>query len=148
MTLIPLEKSKINDQYNSLYNQTGNGANIPIYRGGSVQRGYGLGSIFSGLVKSAIPLLKSGAKSLGKTALKTGLNVARDAIEGKNIKQAFTDNLQQAGSETLDNLIDTVSKSSHRKKRTNKRRMTSNDSAIPKKKRRKNTPTKTKDIFS
>jgi hypothetical protein len=41
--------------------------------GGRYQRGHGLGSIFGGLFKAAMPLLKKGAKTLEREALKTGL---------------------------------------------------------------------------
>jgi hypothetical protein len=51
------------------------------------QRGHGLGSIFGGLFKAAMPLLKKGAETLEREALKTGLNIAGDVIQGRNIKQ-------------------------------------------------------------
>ena len=47
---------------------------------GDAQRGYGLGSIFGGLFKAAMPLLKKGAKTLEREASKTGLNIARDVV--------------------------------------------------------------------
>jgi hypothetical protein len=49
-----------------------------VYVGTRFQRGHGLGSIFGGLFKAAVPLLKKGAKTLGREALKTGLNIAKD----------------------------------------------------------------------
>jgi hypothetical protein len=48
---------------------------------------HGLGSIFGGLFKAALPLLKKGAKTLGREALKTGLSTAGDVVQGRNIKQ-------------------------------------------------------------
>jgi hypothetical protein len=33
-----------------------------------------------------MPLLKKGAKTLGREALKTGLNIAGDVVQGRNIK--------------------------------------------------------------
>jgi hypothetical protein len=44
------------------------------------QRGHGLGSIFGGLFKAAMPLLKKGAKTIEREALKTGLNIARESF--------------------------------------------------------------------
>jgi hypothetical protein len=35
-----------------------------------------------------MPLLKKGAKTLGREALKTGLNIGGDVVQGRNIKQA------------------------------------------------------------
>ena len=54
------------------------------------QRGHGLGSIFGGLFKAAMPLMKKGAKTLERQAFKTGLNIARDVVQGRNIKQLQT----------------------------------------------------------
>jgi hypothetical protein len=49
---------------------------------------HGLGSIFGGLFKAAMSLLNKGAKTLEREALKTGLNIAGDVVQGRNIKQA------------------------------------------------------------
>ena len=61
------------------------------------QRGHGLGSIFGGLFKAAVPLLKKGAKTLGRKALKTGLNIDEDVVAGKNLKQAAKSRLKSTG---------------------------------------------------
>jgi hypothetical protein len=54
--------------YHEYYlNQAGRG--YPVYVGTRYQRGHGLGSIFGSLFKSAVPLLKRGAKTLGREAL-------------------------------------------------------------------------------
>ena len=64
-------------QYINYYTeQAGHG--LPGFQGSRFQRGYGLGSLFKGLIRMASPLLKKGAIALGKTALKTGLS----ALEG------------------------------------------------------------------
>jgi hypothetical protein len=52
------------------------GKGYPVFAGKRYQRGHGLGSIFGGLCKAAIPFLKKGAKILGHEVLKTGLNIA------------------------------------------------------------------------
>ena len=51
-----------------------------------MQRDHGLGSLFGGLIRSAMPLIKRGALALGKGALKTGLGVAGDVLSGQSIK--------------------------------------------------------------
>ena len=48
------------------------GGNLPAFRGAQSQRGYGLGSIFRGLFRWAVPHLRQGAKVLGKKAIQTG----------------------------------------------------------------------------
>ena len=49
---------------------------------------YGLGNNFASLGKAILPLVKSGAKAIGKQALKSGVAFASDVLAGKNVKQA------------------------------------------------------------
>ena len=48
--------------------------------------GYGLSSIFRGLFRTAIPILKS---RLGRSVDKAGVEIAGDAIRGRNMKEAL-----------------------------------------------------------
>ena len=59
----------------------------PVFAGRRYKKGHGLRNIFGGLFKAAMPLLKKGAKTLGREALKTGLNIAGDVVQGRNIKR-------------------------------------------------------------
>ena len=79
--------------------QVGNGG--PYFSGAPFQRGYGLGSIFGSIAKSIMPLIKSGAKAIGKQALKGGLGFASDVLAGKDAKQAAVDRARSAGSTLL-----------------------------------------------
>lgn len=63
-------------------NQMGSG--LPVFAGSRGQRGHGLGSMLSGLFRSAMPIVKQGLSTIGKSALKTGLSIAGDVLEGKN----------------------------------------------------------------
>ena len=56
------------------------GGNLPAFHGARFQGGYGLGSIFKGLFRWAMPHLQQGAKVLGKKALQTGVDVAQDVF--------------------------------------------------------------------
>jgi len=76
-----------------------------VYVGTRFQRGHGLESIFGGLFKAAVPLLKKGAKTLGREALKTGLNIAEDVVAGKNLKQAAKSRLKSTGQSLLQKAI-------------------------------------------
>jgi len=69
------------------YVQRGRG-DFPVFRGSRMQRGYGLGSVLSGMFRTAIPFLKSGVKALGKEALRTGVNIGQDVLSGQNFKTA------------------------------------------------------------
>ena len=65
------------------------GGNLQAFHGARFQQGYGLGSIFKGLFRWAMPHLQQGAKVLGKKALQTGAQVAQDVLEGNNVNTAL-----------------------------------------------------------
>ena len=71
------------------------------FSGAAFQRGYGLGNIFASLGKALLPLVKSGAKAIGKQALKSGVAFASDVLAGKSVKQAALERTKQAGSTLL-----------------------------------------------
>ena len=85
-----------NKYYEHYYTQQV-GKGLPVFTGPRSQRGYGLGGILGGLFRSAMPLFKQGAKTLGREVLNTGVGLAQDALEGKNIKTAAKTRLRQAG---------------------------------------------------
>ena len=84
------------------------GKGYPVFAGRRYQRGHGLGSIFGGLFKAAMPLLKKGAKTLEREALKTGLNIAGDVVQGRHIIQAAKSRLKSTGENLLQKAMDTV----------------------------------------
>lgn len=65
------------------------GHGLPAYRGVAMQRGYGLGGLFRGLVRAVTPHIKQGLKQVGQKALKTGLEVISDVSQGGNLKQSL-----------------------------------------------------------
>jgi hypothetical protein len=74
------------DEYTRYYmNQSGGGDDIgSVYRASfRTQRGRGIGSFFKGLFRFVKPLLFSGAKAVGKEALKTGSHILTDIIDKK-----------------------------------------------------------------
>ena len=75
--------------------QVGNG--LPVFRGTSFQKGYGIGSVFGSIGQAVLPLLKSGAKAVGKEALKSGTQFLGDILEGNNVKQAAATRAKTAG---------------------------------------------------
>ena len=80
--------------------QVGGGA-MPYFSGSRYQRGYGLGNIFGSIAKSVLPLLKSGAKTVGKQLLHLEIGFASDLLEGKNAKDAALSRAKRAGSKLL-----------------------------------------------
>jgi hypothetical protein len=65
------------------------GSGMPYYAGRSNQRGHGLGSIFGGLFRAALPLIRRSAIAVGKQALRTGGEIMTDISRGENVKQSF-----------------------------------------------------------
>ena len=75
--------------YESYYlDQSGNG--MPVFVGGRGQAGHGLGSMLSSLFRSAFPMIKRGLATFGKHALKTGLEIADDMVQGESFKDSAT----------------------------------------------------------
>jgi hypothetical protein len=151
MALQPLNIEKCDSEYKQFYDQSG-GSMIPVFQGTKYQKGHGLGSMFSGLLKAAVPMLKRGAASLGR-ALQTGANVARDALAGKNIKSALRDNAKMAGkqllSESINKISDTIDRSvTPNQTRIKKKRKTSSVSRQAAAKRKRARLASPRDIFS
>jgi len=103
-----------------------------VHTGLRFQRGRGIGSLFSGLMRGLKPLAQMGlaagkrffssdlAKNIGSSALQMGkealTNLAVDALEGKNIKESADEQLQQAKSKIAQSLKGGACK---RKKKSN-----------------------------
>ena len=68
--------------YNDYYARQTGGA-LPYFVGARYQRGHVLGSLFEGLLRSAMPLIKRGVVALGKGTLKTGVRIADDVLSGR-----------------------------------------------------------------
>ena len=82
--------------YKDYYARQADGA-LSYFAGAPYQRGHGLGSLFEGLLRSAMPLIKRGAVALGKGALKTGVRIADDVLSGQSIKRAAKRRVTDSG---------------------------------------------------
>src|SRR2546425_8746705 len=69
------------------------GSGLPVFQGSRGQRGHGLGSMLSGLFRSAVPMIKRGLATFGKHALKTGLEIAGDVADGKSFRDSARDRI-------------------------------------------------------
>ena len=88
--------------------QQGNG--MPVFMGAPWMRGYGqvgfgLGGLFKSIARAVMPMVKVGAKALGKTALNTGVNVLNDVASGKDLKQAIKTRGKEALTDAKDKAI-------------------------------------------
>lgn len=84
------------------------GGHMMVFHGGSFQRGYGLGSFFKSLARKALPLLQEGAKTAGKAALKTGVNIAKDVLTGNNLKDSAKSRLRQSAQTMKQHTMDQI----------------------------------------
>ena len=107
--------------YKNYYlNQAGHG--IPVYKGSGLQRGHGLGSILGGLLRSAAPLMKSAAKTIGREALNFGVGLAKDALSGEDVKTSAEKRGRLLGTNLLDSVVQPQQRSKKRKTVGNKMR--------------------------
>ena len=98
------------DHYVRYYLDQQQGNGMPVFMGTPWMRGYGqvgfgLGGLFKSLARAVMPMVKSGAKALGKSALTTGANVLKDVASGKDLKQAIKTRGKEAVSEVKDKAI-------------------------------------------
>lgn len=83
--------------YHEYYvSQAGSGAGV-IYRGAIYQRGHGIGSFLGGLFRTIMPLLRSGAKTVGKEILKSSAGFLGDLAANAPIKESLRNRLVDAG---------------------------------------------------
>lgn len=92
------------------YYTTQAGSGLPVFVGARMQRGHGIGSVLGGLFRSAMPLIKKGVSTLGKQALRTGLEFAGDLLQGKTAKEAAVDRSKMAAANLLNKATSYVSR--------------------------------------
>ena len=92
-------------RYYKRYYEQQVGGNIDVFQGSTVQRGNGIGKFLKAALKATAPLLKTGAKTIGKELMSTGVGLAKDALAGKDMKQAAEERFKSAGSSALDSLL-------------------------------------------
>lgn len=84
------------DRYVAYYqNQAGNG--LPGYAGGGVMYGAGLGGLFRGLFRMAVPLLKRGF-SIARPHLKSAAKNILSDVVSNTLTHSFNNNNAQGGS--------------------------------------------------
>lgn len=102
--MYPSSSSNIYSRY--YLEQAGYGAGGSVFQGTRIQRGYGLGGFFASMFRSAMPMIKEGAKAAGKSLLRTGLDIVQDALAGESIKAAAKQRFSQTGRELANRAVD------------------------------------------
>ena len=92
-------------RYYKKYYEQQIGGNMDVFQGSTVQRGRGIGKFLKAALKATAPLLKTGAKTVGRELMSTGVGLAKDALAGRDMKQAAEERFKAAGSNALDSFI-------------------------------------------
>lgn len=126
MMIVPYNEDNEAEYYGDYYAAQAGG--MPVFQGRTIMTGGGLGSVFSGLLRTATPLLKKVAKGLGKRALKTGTRVAGDILAGENVKTSLKRRAKETGKDLLGDVLsgigDISSPPPKKKKRKTKKKPT------------------------
>lgn len=102
------------DPYLSYYRQQQAGRGVTaVYRGAPYQRGHGVGSFLGGLFRTIAPILRSGAATIGREALRSGVGFLGDvAVGSADPRQAagtrfrdFSGALKRKADEKLDRVL-------------------------------------------
>lgn len=94
-----------------LYRQYYSGGGFPnVFTGDAWQKGYGLGGLFSGLIRRAMPILKDTALSAGKNLLRSGADLFEDVISGKKdwktaLKDRGIEGLKRVGGDVKNRVL-------------------------------------------
>ena len=78
---------------------------MPVFYGARMQTGYGIESIFSGLVRSIFPVLKRVAPVIGKKALHMGIYIVSDVAAGQSLKESTKSRMTVAWKEGISSFI-------------------------------------------
>ncbi|XP_032457269.1 uncharacterized protein LOC116738632 isoform X2 [Nasonia vitripennis] len=115
----------------------GGGGVRRVFAGSTYQRGHGgIGSFLSGLFRRVLPYITSGAKAVGKEAIRAGMHVLDDVgNHGSNFKQAVNMRMRESGKNLKHKAADKIAammKGSGYKIRAKKRKRQSskNSSAV------------------
>ena len=146
------------DRYMRYYLDQQQGKGLNVFKGspwqiGHGQMGYGLGGLFRSVARAIMPMVKSGAKTLGNIALSSGANFLGDVLAGKNVKKAAKSRLTEATGvakqraiNRLQSLTETGSGKRQSVKRKGKKRKISSANATSKQTKKRKT-TRVEDIF-
>lgn len=111
------------DLYEEYYSQQ-NGGEIPVFAGSRFQRGHGLGSILGGFFRRLVlPFFKNNGKQMLTNAVKTGLEVADDVLEGQSLKASAKKRVPAGIKRTVQNLNWQSGSGAKRRRRSRKTRI-------------------------
>lgn len=121
------------------------GGALPVFRAYE-QRGAGF---FGNLLRSALPLVKSGAKKLLTSGLKTGANILSDVVSGeKNFETALRDRGSEALTDIKKSVVNRIGSHNKTSKTSSRKRKKQASTTRPPTKKSKKNINKQRDIFT
>lgn len=94
---------------------------LQVFKGSMYQRGYGFGDVFRKFFRWIVPIVRKNAtpvlQNVGKEIVKSASNIANEAIEGKNFKDSFDENIARS----MNNIEEMYGKGYKRKRNKNKK---------------------------
>lgn len=100
------------NHYITYYDNQAGGGIDQVFIGSPYQRGNGIGSFLSGLFRRALPILSSGARAVGKEALRAGVGILSDLSQSMPFNESVrmrsrdvTNNLKRKVDEKIDTLM-------------------------------------------
>ena len=80
---------------------------MPVFYGARMQRGHGIGSVISGLLRSIFPVLKRVAPVISKKALQTGIDIESEVAAGQSLKESAKSRVTDALNDSINSFIPT-----------------------------------------
>ena len=99
--IIPYDPQNSREAYRQYYSAQQRGNGMSVYSGKTTMKGHGIGSIFSGLARSVLPML---GKTVGKTLLNAGVGTVKSLVGGKSFKESIKSQLKPLGFNLLDDV--------------------------------------------
>lgn len=134
--------------------QAGGGGVRNVFVGSSYQRGRGVGAFLGGLMRKILPYITSGAKAVGKEAVRAGINVLDDVTRGGvgfresviTRAQESKKNLKRKAAEKISEMMNGTGykKSPRKRRRQSKKTGGTSSTSTTRKKGKKRASTKTK----
>lgn len=119
--IVPYNPDDSSSSFASYYDeQIGHG--LSVYVGKQHMSGNGIGSVFSGLFRSALPLIKKGAVNVGKRLLKEGVGVLGDVASGQSFKESTKKRIRSVGKNLLGDVKQAIKAPSPRQAVTSSRK--------------------------
>jgi len=79
---------------------------MPVFVGSRHQRGHGQGSVLGGIFhRFVIPLFKNHGKALARNALRTGVNVVENVLDGRTLKDSVASRVPEGIKRSAQSLI-------------------------------------------